>query len=543
MKIAVYSLLGALAVWSSPVWAQSNETPASDLVPRNIKAIGYQVGGGSATVDLVPSGDVSASGEAKVQAKPAITTVEAEVRGLRPPTQIGAEFLTYVMWAVSPDGRADNLGELIPDNSGKAKLKATTQLQSFSLFVTAEPYSVVRHPSEVLILENALRKNTKGRIFPVEGYKLMRRTQYEKLGNPLALSMDLKKVPLQMYEARNAVDIAKSRASDKYAPEIFGKAESSLKMAENALAAKKNTKDVMSLARQTAQFAEDARALSMQRQAEERIAQEKEAAAAKAKAEAEAKAAAEAAEAKRRADEDAKRQAELAAAREAQLKAEADAKEARLKAEADAQQARMKAEADAKEARMKAEADAKEARMKADADLAAAKAKADADALQAREDAAKAEADRARQAAEALRAQLLEQFNRILETKDTVRGLVITMGDVLFDTGKYDLRSPTREMLAKLSGIVLAHPGLRLEVEGHTDSVGSDEFNQTLSEKRADTVREYLIKQGLDGSAVTAKGFGKTMPVADNTSAAGRQKNRRVELIVSGEVIGVKIGS
>ena len=161
MKIAVYSLLGALAVWSSPVWAQSNETPASDLVPRNIKAIGYQVGGGSATVDLVPSGDVSASGEAKVQAKPAITTVEAEVRGLRPPTQIGAEFLTYVMWAVSPDGRADNLGELIPDNSGKAKLKATTQLQSFSLFVTAEPYSVVRHPlylaEELALLSCLLR--------------------------------------------------------------------------------------------------------------------------------------------------------------------------------------------------------------------------------------------------------------------------------------------------------------------------------------------------------------------------------------------------
>jgi outer membrane protein OmpA-like peptidoglycan-associated protein len=498
----------------------------------------------------VSSGPIPASGEAKVQAKPATTTVEVEVQGLKPPTQIGAEFLTYVLWAVSPDGRSDNLGELIPDNSGKAKLKTTTQLQSFSLFVTAEPYSVVRQPSEVLILENDIRKNTKGKIFNVDGYKLMRRTQYEKLGNPLALSMDLKKVPIQMYQARNAVDIAKSRAADKYAPEIFSKAESSLQMAENALAGKKNQKDVMSLARQTAQFAEDARALSMQRQVQERIDQERAAAAAKAKADAEAKAAAEAAEAKRRADEEAKRQAELAAAREAQMKAEADAKSAQMKAEADAKAAQMKAEADAqqaaadaKAAQMKAEADAREAKMKADADLAAAKAQAEADALKAREDAAKAEAERARQAAEALRAQLLDQFNRILETKETPRGLVITMGDVLFDTGKYNLRPPTREMLAKLSGIVIAHPGLHLDVEGHTDSTGSDELNQKLSEQRADTVKDYLVQQGVDGAAVSSKGFGKTMPVADNTTAAGRQKNRRVELVVSGEVIGVKIGS
>jgi len=114
---------------------------------------------------------------------------------------------------------------------------------------------------------------------------------------------------------------------------------------------------------------------------------------------------------------------------------------------------------------------------------------------------------------------------------------------VLFDTGKFDLRAPTREMLAKLTGIVVAHPGLRLEVEGHTDSVGGDELNQRLSEQRAETVRGYLVKQGLEATAVTARGFGKTMPVSDNDTAAGRQKNRRVELIVSGEVIGVKIGA
>jgi outer membrane protein OmpA-like peptidoglycan-associated protein len=416
----------------------------------------------------------------------------------------------YYLWAVSPEGRAINLGEVLFDNSGKGTLKATTQLQSFSLFVTAEPYSSVRQPSEMLILENAVRKNTKGRVFVVNNYQLMKRTQYQKLGNPLALSMDLKNVPLALYEARNAVDIAQSRGAEKYAPSVFSKAEGGLKMAENALARKENKKDIISLARQAAQFSEDARALTVERQEQERITAERAAAAASARAQAEEKAAADAAVAKRQADEEARRQAELAAAKEAELRATAAANEAQ---------------------------------MKAAAEIADAKAKAEADALRAKEEAAKADAERERQAAEQLRAQLLDQFNRILETRDTPRGLVITMADVLFDTGKYDLRQSTRLQLAKLSGIVLAHPGLNLAVEGYTDSTGSDELNQRLSEQRASTVREFLIGQGLGSDTITATGFGKAMPVANNDTALGRQKNRRVELIVSGEIIGVKIGT
>jgi outer membrane protein OmpA-like peptidoglycan-associated protein len=178
-----------------------------------------------------------------------------------------------------------------------------------------------------------------------------------------------------------------------------------------------------------------------------------------------------------------------------------------------------------------------------DADAAARRSKEEADALKAREEAAKADADRARTAAEALRAQLLDQFNRILETRDTPRGLVVTMADVLFDVGKYDLRPATREKLARLGGIILGHPSLRLDIEGHTDSTGSDELNQRLSEQRASTVQSYLVDQGLTPELVMAKGFGKTMPIADNGSASGRQQNRRVEIIVSGEVIGVAIGN
>ena len=518
------------------------EAPASSVVSKSIKVIGYTVGGGATKVDLKGTGLMpQASGQAKVEAKKGITNIQAEAIGLAQPGKLGTEFLTYVLWVVSADGRTSNLGEILVNNSGQGKLNATTQLQTFSLIVTAEPYFSVRQPSELVVLENDTQKGTKGKVFTAGEYKLMKREQYQKMGNALGLAPDLKNVPLEMYEARNSVEIARSRGAAKYAPEIFTKAENSLKMAENSLARKANKREIVSTARQTVQFSEDARALSAQRQDEERIAREREAAVAKAKAEAEAKAAAEAAEAKRRADEDARRQAELAAAKEAQMKAEADAAAARAQ-QAQAAAARAKAEAEAAAAKAQAEADIAAAKAKADADAAAAAAKVEADALRAKEEAATAEAERARKAAEELRAKLLEQFNRVLETRDTIRGLVVNMADVLFDTAKYNLRPAAREKLARLSGIVVAHPGLNLAVEGHTDSTGSDEFNQKLSEQRAETVRKYLVEQGLAEAGVTAQGLGKTMPIADNGTAAGRQQNRRVEIIVSGEVIGAKIG-
>jgi outer membrane protein OmpA-like peptidoglycan-associated protein len=471
-------------------------------VRKPIKAVGYRVGGGGTRVDLIGTQLLpQVGGEARVEAKQGITDIEVTVTGLTRPEQLGSEFLTYVLWAASPDGRAINLGEIQPTKAGNGEIKATTQLQTFSLFVTAEPYFAVAHPSELIVLENAPRKSTKGKIIEVNDYPLLERGQYEKLGNPLALSLDLRHVPVEMYEARNSVEIARSRNAEKFAPEIFTKAENSLRMSENLLARKAGKREIISQARQTVQFAEDARSLSVKRQEAERIEAARQAAVARARAEAEAKAAAAAAEAKRRADAEAERQAELAAAREAQLKAESEA----IKAKEEA-------------------------------------ARAEAEALAAKEAAARQDAERARRVAEALRAQLLDQLNAVLETRDTPRGLVVTMADVLFDTGKYNLRPEARERLARLSGIVASHPGLVLQVEGHTDIVGSDEFNQKLSEQRAEAVRDYLIQQGLDQQTITAVGLGKTMPIADNTTAEGRQKNRRVEIIVSGEVIGAKFG-
>jgi len=474
-------LLALLCISPSAVAQQAQqEVPVAATVKKTVTAIGYPAGK-TINVDLTGTGLMSmGTGQAKVKAGTGATRLETEFQDMAQATTLGTEFLTYVLWAVSPDGRSNNLGEIIINKDGKGKLNTTTAFQTFSLFVTAEPYFAVRFPSEMLVLQNETKKNTKARIFPVNDYPLMRRSDYQKMGNPLALTLDLKNVPLNMYEARNAVEIAQSRGADKYAPEIFSKAKGSLQMAENSLAQKADEKVVISNARQTVQFAEDARRLTEQRKEEERIANEKAAAAAAAKAAAESKAAAEAAEAKRKSDTEAQRQANLAAAEQAKLKAA--------------------------------------------------------------QDAAQADAERTRKAAEALRAQLLEQFNRVLETRDTPRGLVVNMGDVLFATGKYDLRPEAQIVLAKLSGIILSHPGLNLAVEGYTDSVGSDDFNLRLSQQRADTVRNYLVSQGLPDNTVTATGFGKSAPVADNDTPAGRQQNRRVEIVVSGEIIGVKIG-
>ncbi len=483
-------ILALLLIVLTPVFcmAQTEQTePSANVISGTVAAIGYPVGGGGTKVTMVGTPAASqASGEAKVDAKVSSTEVSLKVAGMPQPTALGAEFLTYVLWTVTPDGTTTNLGEIPIDKNGQGKLDATAQSQTFALIVTAEPYYAVHIPSELIILTNETRKNTKGKIYPDNSYKLMRRGEYSKQGNPLALTPDLKKVPLDIYEARNAVEIAKSRGAEQYAPEVFSKAQSSLQMAENALTQDSGKNQIISSARQTIQFAEDARALAVRRETAERIQKEKEEAAAQAKAEADTRAAAEA-----------ERQAELTAAREGQMKAEAAAQAA----QASVQQA----------------------------------------ALRAKEQSARDEAARAQAATAALRAQLLQQLNDVLQTTDSPRGLVVNMADVLFQLGKYELSSDAQLKLAKLSGIIQAHPGLNLSIEGYTDTTGTAEFNMTLSQQRADTVRQFLIAQGMSPDTITSRGMGEADPIADNSTPAGRKLNRRVEIIVSGEVIGVQM--
>lgn len=505
------------------------------VTERTMKAINYKHRSGATKVNfsgtsLLPK----ARGEAKVESKQGYIEIEVEFDDLKPATIHGGEYLTYVLWAITPEGRTSNLGEILL-NGSSAKLNVTTELQVFGLAVTAEPYFAVSMPSNLVVMENVVRADTKGKIEEMDAkYELLQTGQYERLANPLALKMD-SKMPLELYEARNAIQIARASGADQFASETFLKAENSLAQAEAYQARKAGRKPVTMAAREAVQTAEDSRAIAVKRQEEEQLANERQAGAdrealAKADAEAETRL-------RMQAEADQRMEADRRARAEAQS-ADARNESARITREADAARIAAQTEAD----RIKRLNDMERDAAQADADAAArSAAQAEADrALLATQ-----EADRLRLQAEAekaqLRTQLLGQLNRVLETRDTARGLIINMSDVLFDTAMYSLRPLARERLAKVAGILLTHPGLRMEIEGHTDSVGGVEYNQRLSEQRAGSVRDFLILQGIpEMNSVSAKGFGKSQPVASNDTASGRQLNRRVELIVSGELIGTQ---
>lgn len=505
-----------------------------NVTARTSKAVNYQHRSGATKInfrgtDVLPK----SRGEAKVESKQGYIEIEVEFDDLQPATKNGAEYLTYVLWAITPEGRTSNVGEVML-NGTKSKLNVTTELQVFGLVVTAEPYFAVTRPSDYMVMENVIRPDAKGKIEEIDAkYELLQRGQYQRLANPLALKAD-SKIPLELYEARNAVSIARSTGANTFATETFAKAEESLAAAEAYQARDTGKKPVTMTAREAVQIAEDARAIAVNRQEEDALAAERQSALDREnKAEAAKVAAQKETDRVSREAETARLQALATSER---LTREKNAQAAAAAADAD----RAKRESDALLAQATLAAD--RAKMNNDAALAAAKAEAERSASQAAlEAAAKQVAQLEAQKIE-LRSQLLKQFNTVLQTQDTARGLIVNMNDVLFDTAKSTLRPLAREKLAKVAGIISGHPGLRLEVEGHTDSVGTDEYNQKLSEERGGAVREYLTREGMATEAITSKGFGENQPIATNDTAAGRQKNRRVELVVPGEVIGTRIG-
>jgi outer membrane protein OmpA-like peptidoglycan-associated protein len=525
------------ATAAQPTGSQKVPVFSVSVVSRTIKAINYHHRTGSTQVDLRGTTIMSsAQGIARVESKMGSTKIDTQVSHLLPASTFGPEFLTYVLWAITPEGRADNLGELALDGS-RSKLLSTTELQTFGLIVTAEPYFAVTQPSDVVVMENFVRKDTTGTIGEVEAkYELLERGTYTMRSTSFQPVRIDPNGPLQLAEAKNAVQIAKLAGAETYAQDSLAKALIELKNAEGLIRHGNTRKQAESTAREATQRAEDARIITVRKLRAEELARERAAAAAR---EAKAKEETEA-EAKRRAG------AEAAAQLEAKRRAEAEAEtQAEAKRRADAEAERLAAE----RAKLEAEEAARHAEQaKAEADAARAEALKQQEAAQAEAEKSRLvaeEANRLRLQAEKekaeLRQRLLEQLNFILETRDTARGLIVNMSDVLFDSGKYTLRPLAREKLAKISGIVLSHPGLQLEVEGHTDSIGGDEYNQRLSEQRAASVRDYLVSQGIPMNVVAARGFGKTQPVASNSTAEGRQKNRRVEMVVSGEVIGVQV--
>jgi outer membrane protein OmpA-like peptidoglycan-associated protein len=464
------------------------------VVGRDIPAINYFHRNGATKIgfqgtSLLPA----AKGTAKVEARAGRTSIDASMEGLTPANGFGPEYLTYVLWAITPEGRPVNLGEVLPTGSkDKNQIQVTTNLQAFGLIVTAEPYFAVTTPSDVVVMQNFVQDNTQGVIEQINAhYSLLPRGAYaDTAGRHTVLHPITRdeKSPLELYEAQNAVQIAVAAGADKYAADTMTTAKTALQNAEDINAHQKNRKEAITFAREAVQSSEDARIITIR----------------KIKAE----------------DDEAARQARINAEQQAQ-QAQLAAQQSQLAAE---QQAAARAKADA-------------ARAKADADAAASEARAQAarDAQAAAEKSAQAAAQQAEEAKERLR----NQLNQVLQTTETARGLIVNLSDVLFDFNKYTLKPETREKLAKVSGILLAYPNLKVQVEGYTDNIGSDEYNQKLSEQRANSVRDYLVSQSVPDSNVTAQGFGKNSPIADNSTNAGRAANRRVQLVVSGGVIGV----
>jgi outer membrane protein OmpA-like peptidoglycan-associated protein len=555
-------VLATLGLWIAPATAQAQVTTVQnsqvermdkmpiyrvEVVSRTAKAINYRHRSGSTKVDfrgtaLMPR----ATGDAKVESKQGYLEVDAHFKNMDPASKYGPEYLTYVLWAITPEGRPKNLGEVVLNGTSNSKLDVTTELQAFGLIVTAEPYFAVTMPSDVVVMENVIRTDTVGKIEEIDAkYELLPRGQYTLNVSPADLRVKLlpdPKRPLEVLEARNALQIARWSGADRYAGDTYQKAAQLLDDAENYQARKHpEKKPAAMIAREAVQTAEDARLIALKRIEEERLANERQAAADR---EAAAKAQADAEALRRQQAEQAQLVAQQAAAQAGKDRAEAEA--ARAAAQADAERIRREAEV----ARAAAQAETerlKQQTAQERANLEAARAAAEAQQRAAQSEAEKSrlaadEANRLRAQSEAekaaLKEQLRQQLNMILETRSTARGLIVNMSDVLFDTGKYTLRPGAREKLARVSGILLAHPTLKIEVEGHTDSVGGEDYNQRLSEQRAATVRDYLVQNGISMNNVSALGFGKTRPVASNDTASGRQMNRRVELVVSGEEIG-----
>jgi len=463
------------------------------VITRTVQAVNYQHRSGATKIDFAGTTLMPlASGGAKIESKKGYIEIEVEFHNFDSPKAFGDEYLTYILWAISPEGSAVNLGEILIGSNHSGKLDVTTPLQAFALVVTAEPYYAAHQPSDVVVSENVVRADTKGTSEIVNAkYELMGRGGYIPTGyrfDPVVLDA---KVPLEILEARNAIRIAQSAGAERYATESYRHAATLMEAADrNATTKHSSNKELIATSREAVQTAEDARSIAVKKMDEERLASE------------------------RKAGEQAQARLRMQAEEATRLKLESQTDAARARSEMAAGQAASAVEVSA--------------------------ARADADQARIAADAAKQSEQRSQDDKAAMRTQLSQQLNAILQTRDSARGLIVNMSDVLFDSGKYSLSARTREKLSKIAGILIAYPNLAIEVCGYTDNVGRDEMNQKLSENRASAVRDYIVAQGVATASVTSKGLGNTSPIASNDIAVGRQENRRVELVVSGDAIGVR---
>ncbi len=499
-QLPLLSALGLILAFA----ASSQQVPIYQVtvVDRTIKAVNYQYRSGPTPIDfrgtvLLPE----AKGDAIVESKAGHTEIDAHIDRLAPPTRFGPEYLTYVLWAISPEGHPKNLGELLAGSSDKAHLRVTTDLQAFGMIVTAEPYAAVRQPSDVVVLENQIRPDTVGNTEPIQArYELMPRHGYTynvptspKIaeGNGPMVSMSEYETTLEVYQAINAVQIAKAAGAARYAPEVMSKAEQELQNAQALQAKKVDRSLVIMAAREAAQTAEDARTLSRERAKNAEVAQ-----------------------------------ARATADKEQQLRMQAEA-QAR-QAEAQATQAQAQASAD----RMQLETERQTMTVQTPAQTPAPPAAA-APAAPHFEMEVPAP-PRVNLGERELRVAMLGEMKASFPARDTPQGLVATIPDYDFHGATLD-----RGMMAKLERIavlVAAHPGLSVEVDGFSDNPSAEA--ERMASARAAMVRDALVAGGLPVAAVSARSLGTTRPLGSNATAQGREMNRRVEVVISGEPIG-----
>lgn len=496
-------------------------TATAQQVPADARNVGAPVTeGNSALAISYPEGPSlrvkfngtyrlpKASGEAKVERKRGRTEIEIRLDEMKPASFFGGDYATYVLWIVSPEGHVDNVGEFVlHDNNGK--LNVTTPLQTFAMFVTAEPHYLVSVPSRFVVVENTRPKNEiTGEMLSVStikyrGFDGVYNFSQETLNGEPQVKGETRS---DVKQAMVSVKLAERAGAKEFAPAELAKARESLDRTLEASEANIDPKQLMILGHETVSRAVEAQKLAEDRSFQAALNNERKA-----------------------------RAREIDSLKTSIGQAQSDAERARLEAEQKAlalemeRNARQSAQAKADEAARLA---AEEALRRQQAELKANELAKEKFAAEFKAGAAEQEAEKARQERDQARARMQAALSAIVETRETVRGLVVNLPDILFDVDKATLKPQAREVLSKICGIMQVVGDYDLSIEGHTDSTGSDEYNQKLSENRARSVYDYLAGCGLKSAAMTSKGYGEQQPLVSNDTAEGRQKNRRVEIVI-----------
>ncbi len=490
MKVLGPGIIALAALTAGGASAQNVPLYRVTVIERTVKAVNYQYRSGIPTqIDfrgtvLLPEG----KGDATVESKAGRTDIDARFEHVTPPSRYGKEYLTYVLWAITPEGHAKNLGEVLAGSSDKAKLHVTTDLQAFGMILTAEPYAAVRQPSDVVVMENQIRPDTVGKIEPINAkYDLLPRGQYTYNmpadlaaadGNGKLVGMKQYEELLEIYQAQNAVQIARAQGADKYAADTLAKAEQLLTTAQNLEASHSDRSSIVQNAREAAQTAEDARTITAKR----------------------------------------KQSDEVAAA-----KAEAGRERAeRLRAEADAQTARAQASAD------RAQLEQERARTQAVPAVSTQPALPPQPPPAPPTVTVESPQQTANQQKRALRINIYDRLGASsLETTDTPRGLLVTIP--ADDFNGHSLQPMVSGQLSRVASVIRTYPGLKVEVDDNGDGDNA---------ARAEAVRAALQASGVPANAISVRSAGNSRPVASNATPGGRELNRRVEIAISGDAIG-----